>query len=124
MRISDWSSDVCSSDLSVIPMSGGQTEKQVRLIYDFGAKVIMVTPSYFCNILEEMDRQSLDPRASALKIGIFGAEPWTDEMRGDIERRSGIDAVDIHGLSEVMGPGRSDEQTSELKTLKRNSYAV
>src|SRR3546814_445303 len=109
MRISDWSSDVCSSDLSVIPMSGGQTEKQVRLIYDFGAKVIMVTPSYCCNMREEMDRQGLDPRASALKIGIFGAEPWTDEMRGDIERRSGIDAVDIYGLSEVMGPGVAQE---------------
>jgi len=94
---------------SVVPMSGGQTEKQVRLIYDFGARVIMVTPSYFCNILEEIERQGLDPRESALKIGIFGAEPWTDQMRRDIEQRSGIDAVDIYGLSEVMGPGVAQE---------------
>lgn len=94
---------------SVVPMSGGQTEKQVRLIHDFGPRVIMVTPSYFCNILEEMMRQGLDPHASSLKVGIFGAEPWTDQMRADIEARSGIDAVDIYGLSEVMGPGVAQE---------------
>jgi phenylacetate-CoA ligase len=94
---------------SVVPMSGGQTEKQVRLIHDFGPRVIMVTPSYFCNILEEMARQGLDPHGSSLKVGIFGAEPWTDRMRADIEQRSGIDAVDIYGLSEVMGPGVAQE---------------
>ncbi len=90
---------------SVIPMSGGQTEKQVQLICDFEPRIIMVTPSYFCNILEEMKRQGVDPQKSSLRIGIFGAEPWTGQMRRDIEARSGIDAVDIYGLSEVMGPG-------------------
>lgn len=90
---------------SVIPMSGGQTEKQVQLIQDFMPSVIMVTPSYFCNILEEMERQGVEPRQTALRIGIFGAEPWTGLLRADIEARAGIDAVDIYGLSEVMGPG-------------------
>lgn len=90
---------------SVVPMSGGQTEKQVQLIRDFGPRVIMVTPSYFCNILEEMERQDIDPRDTALRIGIFGAEPWTGMLREDIESRTAIDAVDIYGLSEVMGPG-------------------
>lgn len=90
---------------SVVPMSGGQTEKQVQLIQDFGPRIILVTPSYFCNILEEMERQGMDPRDSSLGIGIFGAEPWTGQMRQDIEHRAGIDAVDIYGLSEVMGPG-------------------
>lgn len=90
---------------TVVPMSGGQTEKQVQLIRDFQPDVIMVTPSYFCNILEEMERQGMDPRDSALRIGIFGAEPWTGQMRQDIEQRAGIDALDIYGLSEVMGPG-------------------
>jgi phenylacetate-CoA ligase len=86
-------------------MSGGQTEKQVQLIHDFEPKIIMVTPSYFCNILEEMERQGFHPRESSLRIGIFGAEPWTSQMRQDIEQHAGIDAVDIYGLSEVMGPG-------------------
>ncbi|SHG85713.1 phenylacetate--CoA ligase PaaK [Pollutimonas bauzanensis] len=90
---------------SVVPMSGGQTEKQVQLIQDFQPAIIMVTPSYFCNILEEMERAGLDPRDSSLRIGIFGAEPWTARMRDDIEQRAGIDALDIYGLSEVMGPG-------------------
>ncbi|TEA77376.1 phenylacetate--CoA ligase PaaK [Allopusillimonas ginsengisoli] len=90
---------------AVVPMSGGQTEKQVQLIHDFGPRVIMVTPSYFCNIIEEMERQGMDPRESTLRIGIFGAEPWTGRMREDIEKRAGMDAVDIYGLSEVMGPG-------------------
>ncbi|MGB6105495.1 MAG: phenylacetate--CoA ligase PaaK [Pusillimonas sp.] len=90
---------------SVVPMSGGQTEKQVQLIHDFEPGIIMVTPSYFCNIIDEMERQGMDPRASSLRIGIFGAEPWTGQMRHDIEQRAGIDAVDIYGLSEVMGPG-------------------
>ena len=90
---------------SVVPMSGGQTEKQVQLIRDFGPHIIMVTPSYFCNIMEEMQRQGMDPKSSSLRIGIFGAEPWTGRMREDIESHAGLDAVDIYGLSEVMGPG-------------------
>jgi len=94
---------------TVIPMSGGQTEKQVQLIQDFRPDIIMVTPSYFCNILEEMQRQGIDPRQSSLRIGIFGAEPWTARMRADMERQAGIDAVDIYGLSEVMGPGVANE---------------
>jgi len=94
---------------TVIPMSGGNTEKQVQLINDFCPDIIMVTPSYFCNILEEQRRQGIDPRQSSLRIGIFGAEPWTGQMRADIEAQSGIDAVDIYGLSEIMGPGVASE---------------
>lgn len=94
---------------TVIPMSGGQTEKQVQLIADFKPDIIMVTPSYFCNILEEMKRQGHEPRESSLRLGIFGAEPWTGQMRADIESHAGIDAVDIYGLSEVMGPGVASE---------------
>jgi phenylacetate-CoA ligase len=94
---------------TVIPMSGGQTEKQVQLITDFRPDIIMVTPSYMQVIIEEMERQGLDPRASSLKVGIFGAEPWTEAMRHDIEVRAGLDAVDIYGLSEVMGPGVASE---------------
>ncbi len=94
---------------TVIPMSGGQTEKQVQLIIDFRPDIIMVTPSYMQVIVEQMQRQGLDPRASSLKIGIFGAEPWTEAMRHDIEQRAGLDAVDIYGLSEVMGPGVASE---------------
>ena len=94
---------------TVIPMSGGQTEKQVQLIKDFQPDIIMVTPSYMLNIIEEFQRQGLDPAASSLKVGIFGAEPWTDAMRKEIEQRAGIDAVDIYGLSEVMGPGVASE---------------
>ncbi len=94
---------------TVIPMSGGQTEKQVQLIRDFAPSIIMVTPSYMQVINEEFVRQGLDPRDSSLKIGIFGAEPWTEAMRREIETKSGIDAVDIYGLSEVMGPGVASE---------------
>ncbi|WP_219115440.1 phenylacetate--CoA ligase PaaK [Janthinobacterium sp. UMAB-56] len=94
---------------TVIPMSGGQTEKQVQLIQDFKPSIIMVTPSYMLNIIEEFTRQGLDPAESSLKVGIFGAEPWTDAMRSEIETRAGIDAVDIYGLSEVMGPGVASE---------------
>lgn len=90
---------------AVIPMGGGQTEKQVQLIQDFQPRIIMVTPSYVLNIVDEMDRQGIDSRQCSLEIGIFGAEPWTDEMRVEIERRLGIDAADIYGLTEVMGPG-------------------
>lgn len=94
---------------TVIPMSGGQTEKQVQLIRDFQPDVIMVTPSYMQVIVEEFARQGLDARESSLKVGVFGAEPWTEAMRGEIERKAGIDAVDIYGLSEVMGPGVASE---------------
>ncbi len=94
---------------TVIPMSGGQTEKQVQLIQDFRPRVIMVTPSYVLNIADELDRAGVEPGACSLKIGIFGAEPWTAEMRAEIERRLGIDAVDIYGLSEVIGPGVANE---------------
>ena len=94
---------------TVIPMSGGQTEKQVQLIRDFAPNIIMVTPSYMQVINEEFVRQGLDPRESSLQIGIFGAEPWTEAMRREIETKSGIDAVDIYGLSEVMGPGVASE---------------
>ncbi|MYN30586.1 phenylacetate--CoA ligase PaaK [Duganella levis] len=94
---------------TVVPMSGGQTEKQVQLIQDFKPSIIMVTPSYMLNIIEEFQRQGLDPAASSLKVGIFGAEPWTDAMRAEIQQRAGIDAVDIYGLSEVMGPGVASE---------------
>ncbi|QBE64403.1 phenylacetate--CoA ligase PaaK [Pseudoduganella lutea] len=94
---------------TVIPMSGGQTEKQVQLIRDFAPSIIMVTPSYMLNIIEEFQKQGIDPAESSLKVGIFGAEPWTDAMRGEIEQRAGIDAVDIYGLSEVMGPGVASE---------------
>jgi len=94
---------------TVIPMSGGQTEKQVQLIQDFKPSIIMVTPSYMLNIIEEFQRQGLDAADSSLKIGIFGAEPWTEAMRGEIEARAGVDAMDIYGLSEVMGPGVASE---------------
>ena len=94
---------------TVIPMSGGQTEKQVQLINDFRPDIIMVTPSYMLNLIEEFERQGLDPASSSLRIGIFGAEPWTESMRLEIEQRAGLDAVDIYGLSEVMGPGVANE---------------
>lgn len=94
---------------TVIPMSGGQTEKQVQLIADFRPDIIMVTPSYMLTLIDEMERQGLDAAASSLSVGIFGAEPWTDAMRSAIERRGGLDAVDIYGLSEVMGPGVANE---------------
>jgi len=94
---------------TVIPMSGGQTEKQVQLIQDFKPDIIMVTPSYMQVIIEEFVRQGLDPAASSLKVGIFGAEPWTEAMRRDLEAKGGLHAVDIYGLSEVMGPGVASE---------------
>jgi phenylacetate-CoA ligase len=94
---------------TVIPMSGGQTEKQVQLIVDFGPRIIMVTPSYMLAIADEFERQGIDATACPLQIGIFGAEPWTNAMRAVIEERLGLDAVDIYGLSEVMGPGVAQE---------------
>ena len=94
---------------AVIPMSGGQTEKQVALIEDFKPEIIMVTPSYMLSILDEFRRQGRDPRSSSLRIGIFGAEPWTESMRQEIESAFDIEATDIYGLSEVMGPGVAQE---------------
>ena len=94
---------------TVIPMSGGQTEKQVQLILDFKPHIIMVTPSYMQVIIEEFRRLGLDPREMSIEVGIFGAEPWTEAMRREIESNAAIDAVDIYGLSEVMGPGVANE---------------
>ena len=94
---------------TVVPISGGMTERQVTLITDFAPDVIMVTPSYMLAILDEFNAQGIDPRASSLKVGIFGAEPWTNAMRGEIEQAFDMHAVDIYGLSEVMGPGVANE---------------
>jgi len=109
---------------TVIPMSGGQTEKQVQLIRDFKPDIIMVTPSYMQVIIEEFRRQGLDPRESSLRIGIFGAEPWTEAMRQEIESAAGIDAVDIYGLSEVMGPGVANEcvETKDGPTIWEDHF--
>jgi phenylacetate-CoA ligase len=90
---------------TVIPMSGGQTEKQIQLIQDFKPTVIMATPSYMLTIADEMDALGIAPKASSLRVGMFGAEPWTNQMRREIEQRLGIDAIDLYGLSEVIGPG-------------------
>jgi len=95
--------------LAVIPLGGGMTERQVQLIADLKPEIIMVTPSYMLAIADEMERQGIDPRATALRIGIFGAEPWTHEMRRSIEERLAIDAIDLYGLSEVIGPGVAQE---------------
>jgi len=94
---------------TVIPMSGGMTERQVQLITDFAPDAIMVTPSYMLTIVDAMDAAGIDPRSTSLRIGVFGAEPWTEGMRAELEHRAGIDAVDIYGLSEVMGPGVAQE---------------
>jgi phenylacetate-CoA ligase len=94
---------------TVVPMGGGQTEKQIQLIEDFRPDIIMVTPSYMQVIVEEFRKQGKDPRAMSLSVGIFGAEPWTEAMRKDIELSADLDAVDIYGLSEVMGPGVASE---------------
>jgi len=90
---------------TVIPVSGGQTERQVQLICDLDPDIIMVTPSYMLNIADEIERLGIDPYALKLRIGIFGAEPWTGELRQSLEQRLGIQALDIYGLSEIMGPG-------------------
>ncbi len=95
--------------LAVIPFGGGQTERQVQLMQDFKPEIIMVTPSYMLAIADEMERQGIDPRTSSLRLGIFGAEPWTPELRVQIERRVALDAIDIYGLSEVIGPGVAQE---------------
>jgi phenylacetate-CoA ligase len=95
--------------LAVIPLGGGMTERQVQLIADFKPEIIMVTPSYMLAIADEMERQGMDPKQCSLRLGIFGAEPWTNEMRKSIEERLALDAIDIYGLSEVMGPGVAQE---------------
>jgi phenylacetate-CoA ligase len=94
---------------TVVPVSGGMTERQVQLIRDFEPSIIMVTPSYFLAIVDEMERQGIDPASTSLQVGIFGAEPWTNQMRREIEQRCDMHAVDIYGLSEVMGPGVAQE---------------
>ena len=99
--------------LTVVPFGGGQTERQVQLITDFKPDIIMVTPSYMLAIADEFERQGLSAADSSLRIGIFGAEPWTNDMRQAIEQRMGIDAVDIYGLSEVIGPGRGQRMRGD-----------
>jgi phenylacetate-CoA ligase len=94
---------------TVVPASGGMTARQVQLIQDLQPRIIMVTPSYMLTLLDEVERQGVDPRSTSLEVGVFGAEPWTQEMRREIEERCGIDAVDIYGLSEVIGPGVAQE---------------
>ena len=110
--------------LTVVPFGGGQTERQVQLLQDFGANIIMVTPSYMLAIADEFERQGIDMAQSPLRLGIFGAEPWTDQMRTEIERRAHIDAVDIYGLSEVMGPGVANEcvETKDGPTLWEDHF--
>ena len=95
--------------LTVIPVSGGMTARQVQLINDFMPKGITVTPSYILSILDEFKAQGLDPKKSSLEVGIFGAEPWTNSMRREIESQFDMHAVDIYGLSEVLGPGVANE---------------
>jgi phenylacetate-CoA ligase len=110
--------------LTVIPFGGGQTEKQVQLIQDFRPDIIMVTPSYMLSIADELERQGIDPASCSLRLGIFGAEPWTNDMRQAIEKRMGIDAVDIYGLSEVMGPGVASEcvETKDGPTIWEDHF--
>jgi phenylacetate-CoA ligase len=109
---------------TVIPMSGGQTEKQAQLIQDFDPDIIMVTPSYMLSIADELERQGVDCQKISLRVGIFGAEPWTDSMRENLEQRLGIDAVDIYGLSEVMGPGVAQEciETKDGPTIWEDHF--
>ncbi|HYS36577.1 MAG TPA: AMP-binding protein, partial [Pseudonocardiaceae bacterium] len=94
---------------TVIPASGGMTARQVQIIQDFRPEIIMVTPSYMLTLLDEFERQGIEPRDTSLRVGIFGAEPWTEQMRREIEERADIHAVDIYGLSEVIGPGVAQE---------------
>lgn len=110
--------------LTVIPFGGGQTERQVQLICDFEPDIIMVTPSYMLAIADEFERQGLDPSQCSLRIGIFGAEPWTDEMRTTIQKRLSLSAVDIYGLSEVMGPGVANEchETKDGPTIWEDHF--
>jgi phenylacetate-CoA ligase len=110
--------------LTVVPFGGGQTERQVQLITDFKPDIIMVTPSYMLAIAEEFERQGMTAADSSLRIGIFGAEPWTNDMRRNIEGRCGLDAVDIYGLSEVMGPGVASEcaETKDGPTIWEDHF--
>lgn len=110
--------------LTVVPFGGGQTERQVQLICDFRPDIIMVTPSYMLAIADEFERQGLKPAESSLRLGIFGAEPWTNDMRLAIEQRMGMDAVDIYGLSEVMGPGVANEcvETKDGPTIWEDHF--
>src|SRR5262245_13324019 len=110
--------------LTVVPFGGGQTERQVQLITDFKPDIIMVTPSYMLAIADEFERQGLDPRESSLRIGIFGAEPWTNDVRQKIQQSLGIDAVDIYGLSEVIGPGVANEciETKDGPTIWEDHF--
>ena len=110
--------------LTVVPFGGGQTERQIQLIQDFRPDIIMVTPSYMLAIADEVERMGLDPKALSLRLGIFGAEPWTNEMRTAIEARMNIDAVDIYGLSEVMGPGVANEcvETKDGPTIWEDHF--
>jgi phenylacetate-CoA ligase len=110
--------------LTVVPFGGGQTERQVQLIRDFRPDIIMVTPSYMLAIADEFERQGVDPRESSVRLGIFGAEPWTNDMRAAIEQRMNIDAVDIYGLSEVMGPGVANEcvETKDGPTIWEDHF--
>ena len=94
---------------TVIPMSGGMTDRQARLIVDFRPDIIMVTPLNMLTIIDEMERQGIDPASTSLQVGIFGAEPWTDDMRAQIEGVMNMHAVDIYGISEVIGPGVANE---------------
>ncbi|MEE9417733.1 MAG: AMP-binding protein, partial [Acidimicrobiales bacterium] len=109
---------------TVIPMSGGQTEKQVTLISDFEPRIILVTPSYCLNLIDEMERRGIDPAATSLEIAIFGAEPWSEAMRSEIEQRLGLDAVDVYGLSEVIGPGVAQEciETKDGPTIWEDHF--
>jgi len=109
---------------TVIPMSGGQTEKQAQLIADFDPDIIMVTPSYMLSIADELDRQGIDPHKLSLRIGLFGAEPWTGSMREELELRLGIDALDLYGLSEVIGPGVAQEciETKDGPTIWEDHF--
>src|SRR5262245_6382691 len=109
---------------TVVPMSGGFSERQVQLIREFGARVVLMTPSYMLAIADEFDRLGIDPRGTSMRIGLFGAEPWTEGMRSEIQRRLGIDAVDIYGLSEVMGPGVACEfiETKDGPTIWEDHF--
>jgi len=110
--------------LATIPVSGGMTERQIQLIRDFKPEIITVTPSYMLAIADEMERQGFDPRKSGLRVGIFGAEPWTDEMRRNIEKRTSLQAVDLYGLSEVLGPGVACEciETKDGPTIWEDHF--
>ena len=126
--IDTWAGVVARSigaaGLTVVPFGGGQTERQVQLIQDFRPDIIMVTPSYMLAIADEFERQGINPADSSLRIGIFGAEPWTNDMRLAIEQRAGIHAVDIYGLSEVMGPGVASEcaETKDGPTIWEDHF--